>query len=161
MTLVWTTMHEDLFRTAGTSATRSGERMERIFRDVAMDWGHFGNVIRDWAWRELARERLGLAPGSRAQAGSGAPVTFDELSDRARADLIAAWESSALVAGSRDPEAGPQASVANVPGSPDRGIDPVASVAFAVVLAGAAARAVDLCCRGSRGPGLPAALRRG
>ena len=63
MTLVWTTMHEDLFRTSGTSAARAGERMERIFRDVAMDWGHFGNVIRDWAWRELARERLGVAHG--------------------------------------------------------------------------------------------------
>jgi 3-hydroxy-9,10-secoandrosta-1,3,5(10)-triene-9,17-dione monooxygenase len=64
LTLAWTTMQEDIFRTAGTSAARNGERMERIFRDVAMDWGHFGNVIRDWAWRELARERLGLAKGT-------------------------------------------------------------------------------------------------
>jgi 3-hydroxy-9,10-secoandrosta-1,3,5(10)-triene-9,17-dione monooxygenase len=64
LTLAWTAMQEDLFRTAGTSAARNGERMERIFRDVAMDWGHFGNVIRDWAWRELAREHLGLAQGA-------------------------------------------------------------------------------------------------
>jgi 3-hydroxy-9,10-secoandrosta-1,3,5(10)-triene-9,17-dione monooxygenase len=63
LTLAWTAMQEDLFRTAGTSATRAGERMERIFRDVAMDWGHIGTVIRDWAWRELARERLGVAQG--------------------------------------------------------------------------------------------------
>ena len=63
LNLAWTTMQDDLFRTAGTSAARNGERMERIFRDVAMDWGHFGNIVRDWAWRELARERLGLAPG--------------------------------------------------------------------------------------------------
>ena len=48
-------------RTAGTSATRNGERIERIFRDITMDWGHIGNATRDWAWRELARERLGLA----------------------------------------------------------------------------------------------------
>ena len=61
-------MHEDVFRTAGTSAARNGMRIERIFRDVAMDWGHFGNVIRDWAWRELARERLGVDAGSGAQA---------------------------------------------------------------------------------------------
>jgi 3-hydroxy-9,10-secoandrosta-1,3,5(10)-triene-9,17-dione monooxygenase len=63
LNLAWTAMQEDLFRTAGTSAARNGERMERIFRDVAMDWGHFGNIVRDWAWRELARERLGLAQG--------------------------------------------------------------------------------------------------
>jgi 3-hydroxy-9,10-secoandrosta-1,3,5(10)-triene-9,17-dione monooxygenase len=64
LALAWTTLQEDVFRTAGTSAARHGERMERIFRDVAMDWGHFGNVIRDWAWRELARERLGLIEGA-------------------------------------------------------------------------------------------------
>jgi hypothetical protein len=29
-----------------------------------MDWGHVGNVTRDWAWRELARERLGLVEGA-------------------------------------------------------------------------------------------------
>jgi 3-hydroxy-9,10-secoandrosta-1,3,5(10)-triene-9,17-dione monooxygenase len=63
LNLAWTGLQEDLFRTAGTSAARNGERMERIFRDVAMDWGHFGNIVRDWAWRELARERLGLAQG--------------------------------------------------------------------------------------------------
>jgi 3-hydroxy-9,10-secoandrosta-1,3,5(10)-triene-9,17-dione monooxygenase len=63
LALVWTTLQEDLFRTAGTRAARNGERMERIFRDVSMDWGHIGNVTRDWAWRELARERLGLIEG--------------------------------------------------------------------------------------------------
>jgi 3-hydroxy-9,10-secoandrosta-1,3,5(10)-triene-9,17-dione monooxygenase len=56
-------MQEDIFRTAGSSAARNGERLERIFRDVAMDWGHFGNIMRDWSARELARERLGLATG--------------------------------------------------------------------------------------------------
>lgn len=63
LTLAWTAMHEDLFRTAGTSAARNGERIQRVFRDVAMDWGHIGNVTRDWAWRELARERLGVSAG--------------------------------------------------------------------------------------------------
>ncbi len=64
LTLSWTSLQEDVFRTAGTSAARSGGRIERIFRDVAMDWGHIGNVTRDWAWRELARERLGLIEGA-------------------------------------------------------------------------------------------------
>jgi 3-hydroxy-9,10-secoandrosta-1,3,5(10)-triene-9,17-dione monooxygenase len=64
LTLAWTSLQEDILRTAGTSATRSGGRIERFFRDVAMDWGHTGNVTRDWAWRELARERLGLVEGA-------------------------------------------------------------------------------------------------
>ena len=41
--------------------------MERIFRDVATDWGHFGNIARDWSARELARERLGVAPATAAR----------------------------------------------------------------------------------------------
>jgi 3-hydroxy-9,10-secoandrosta-1,3,5(10)-triene-9,17-dione monooxygenase len=64
LTLAWTSLHEDVFRTAGTSAARNGGRIERAFRDVAMDWGHVGNVTRDWAWRELAREHLGLVEGA-------------------------------------------------------------------------------------------------
>jgi 3-hydroxy-9,10-secoandrosta-1,3,5(10)-triene-9,17-dione monooxygenase len=64
LTLAWTALQEDIFRTAGTSAARRGQRIERIFRDVAMDWGHIGNATRDWAWRELARERLGLIEGA-------------------------------------------------------------------------------------------------
>jgi 3-hydroxy-9,10-secoandrosta-1,3,5(10)-triene-9,17-dione monooxygenase len=51
LTLSWTSLQEDVLRTAGTSATRNGGRIERFFRDVAMDWGHTGNVTRDWAWR--------------------------------------------------------------------------------------------------------------
>ena len=54
--------------------------------------------------------------------------SLEELFDRARADPLAAWESAAIA-----------------PGSPDLEIDPAASVALAIVLAGAAARAVELC----------------
>jgi 3-hydroxy-9,10-secoandrosta-1,3,5(10)-triene-9,17-dione monooxygenase len=64
LNLAWTALQEDVFRTAGSSAARNGERLERIFRDVAMDWGHFGNVVRDWSARELVRERLGLIEGA-------------------------------------------------------------------------------------------------
>jgi 3-hydroxy-9,10-secoandrosta-1,3,5(10)-triene-9,17-dione monooxygenase len=63
LTLAWTALQDDIFRTAGTSAAVNGTRLERVFRDVVMDWGHFGNIIRDWAARELAREHLGLAAG--------------------------------------------------------------------------------------------------
>jgi len=60
LTLAWETMHGLIFKTAGTSASKNGERLERIFRDTAMDWGHFGTLAGDWAARELAREHLGL-----------------------------------------------------------------------------------------------------
>ena len=62
-------------------------------------------------------------------------MNFDELFDRARADPIAAWESVAIVAG-----------------SPALEVDPEASVALAVVLAGAAARAVELCAGDAEDP---------
>ena len=71
LNFAWAAMQEDLFRTAGTSATRAGERIERIFRDVATDWGHFGNIARDWSARELARERLGVAPMTAARPDRG------------------------------------------------------------------------------------------
>jgi 3-hydroxy-9,10-secoandrosta-1,3,5(10)-triene-9,17-dione monooxygenase len=58
--LAWETMHGQLFKTAGTSAAKDGERMQRIYRDMSMDWGHFGTLAGDWAARELAKEHLGL-----------------------------------------------------------------------------------------------------
>jgi 3-hydroxy-9,10-secoandrosta-1,3,5(10)-triene-9,17-dione monooxygenase len=59
-TLAWDAMQGQIFRTAGTSAAKAGQRIERIFRDLAMCWGHFGTIVGDWAARELAREHLGL-----------------------------------------------------------------------------------------------------
>ena len=112
--------------------------------------GHERGALRRAHGADLPRRRDGLGPlrqrdprlgvarararasrpraGRRAQARPGAPVSFEELFDRARADPLAAWESTAIA-----------------PGSPDLEIDPAASVALAVVLAGAAARAVELC----------------
>jgi 3-hydroxy-9,10-secoandrosta-1,3,5(10)-triene-9,17-dione monooxygenase len=70
--LAWDAMQGILFKTAGTSAARAGQRMERIFRDVAMGWGHFANVSGDWVARELAKEHLGVTEGAqdRSQDGS-------------------------------------------------------------------------------------------
>jgi 3-hydroxy-9,10-secoandrosta-1,3,5(10)-triene-9,17-dione monooxygenase len=59
-TLTWNVMQGHLFRTAGSGSARHGQRMERIFRDLSMCWGHFGVIVGDWAARELAREHLGL-----------------------------------------------------------------------------------------------------
>jgi 3-hydroxy-9,10-secoandrosta-1,3,5(10)-triene-9,17-dione monooxygenase len=61
LTMAWNAMQGEIFRTAGTSMARSGQRLERIFRDMAMGWGHFGTIVGDWAARELAREHLGIA----------------------------------------------------------------------------------------------------
>ena len=58
--LAWQALQDDIFRVAGSSAALNGERLERVFRDVAMDWGHFGNSLRDWTGSEFARERLGF-----------------------------------------------------------------------------------------------------
>jgi 3-hydroxy-9,10-secoandrosta-1,3,5(10)-triene-9,17-dione monooxygenase len=64
LTMAWNAMQGEIFRTAGTSLTRSGQRLERIFRDMSMGWGHFGTIVGDWAARELAREHLGVAPAA-------------------------------------------------------------------------------------------------
>ncbi len=60
LTLAWDAMEGQIFRTAGSSAARSGERIERVFRDMSIGWGHFGTIVGDWAAREWAREHFGL-----------------------------------------------------------------------------------------------------
>jgi 3-hydroxy-9,10-secoandrosta-1,3,5(10)-triene-9,17-dione monooxygenase len=60
LTLAWDAMQGQIFRTAGTSAARNGERLERVFRDMAIGWGHFGTIVGDWAAREFAKEHFGL-----------------------------------------------------------------------------------------------------
>jgi 3-hydroxy-9,10-secoandrosta-1,3,5(10)-triene-9,17-dione monooxygenase len=60
LTLAWETMQGLVFKTAGSSAAKAGQRIERIFRDMSMGWGHFGTIVGDWAARELAREHWGL-----------------------------------------------------------------------------------------------------
>jgi 3-hydroxy-9,10-secoandrosta-1,3,5(10)-triene-9,17-dione monooxygenase len=65
--LAWTAMQDEIYKTAGSSLARSGQRMERIFRDMSMAWGHFGTIVGDWAARELAREHLGIAPAAAAR----------------------------------------------------------------------------------------------
>jgi 3-hydroxy-9,10-secoandrosta-1,3,5(10)-triene-9,17-dione monooxygenase len=58
---VWETVQEDLFRTAGSSAGARGQRLERIYRDMSIGANsHRNTLLRDWAFREIARDRLGL-----------------------------------------------------------------------------------------------------
>ena len=39
-----------------------GQRMQRIWRDMSMVWGHLAGVIGDWAARGMATEHLGIEP---------------------------------------------------------------------------------------------------
>jgi 3-hydroxy-9,10-secoandrosta-1,3,5(10)-triene-9,17-dione monooxygenase len=60
MIQAWETMQSDIFRTAGSSAGGKGQRIERIYRDMSMGNSHRNTVLRDWAFREIARAKLGL-----------------------------------------------------------------------------------------------------
>jgi 3-hydroxy-9,10-secoandrosta-1,3,5(10)-triene-9,17-dione monooxygenase len=62
LTMAWNAMQGEIFRTAGSSLAKDGQRLQRIFRDMSMGWGHFGTIVGDWAAREWAREHLGVAP---------------------------------------------------------------------------------------------------
>jgi 3-hydroxy-9,10-secoandrosta-1,3,5(10)-triene-9,17-dione monooxygenase len=56
----WEAMERDIWRAAGSSASRDGERIQRMFRDMAMIAGHRNTQLRDWAHRELASEAFGI-----------------------------------------------------------------------------------------------------
>ena len=65
--LCWDALQEYVFRTAGSSAAHDGQRMQRIWRDMSMVWGHLAE--RD---RRLGRawhgDRAPRASSPRAQA---------------------------------------------------------------------------------------------
>jgi 3-hydroxy-9,10-secoandrosta-1,3,5(10)-triene-9,17-dione monooxygenase len=57
----WEVMQGVIFRTAGSSAGGKGERIERIYRDMSIGGNsHRNTLLRDMAFREVAREVLGL-----------------------------------------------------------------------------------------------------
>jgi 3-hydroxy-9,10-secoandrosta-1,3,5(10)-triene-9,17-dione monooxygenase len=61
MIQAWETMQSDIFRTAGSSAGGKGQLIERIYRDMSIGGNsHRNTLLRDWAFREIARDRLGL-----------------------------------------------------------------------------------------------------
>jgi len=59
---LWEVMARDVFRAAGSSGAVNGERMERVFRDMAMIAGHGNSRLREYAHREVALLKLGLPP---------------------------------------------------------------------------------------------------
>jgi 3-hydroxy-9,10-secoandrosta-1,3,5(10)-triene-9,17-dione monooxygenase len=60
MIQAWEVMQAEIFRTAGSSAGGKGQRIERIYRDMSVGNSHRNTQLRDWAFREVAREKLGL-----------------------------------------------------------------------------------------------------
>jgi 3-hydroxy-9,10-secoandrosta-1,3,5(10)-triene-9,17-dione monooxygenase len=60
MIQAWETMQSDICRTAGSSAAGRGERLDRIFRDMSIGNSHRNTQLRDFAFREIARDRLGF-----------------------------------------------------------------------------------------------------
>lgn len=60
MLQAWDVVEKDLYRTIGSSASKKGERFERIFRDVAQAAGHRNPQLRDFTFRLIATQALGL-----------------------------------------------------------------------------------------------------
>jgi 3-hydroxy-9,10-secoandrosta-1,3,5(10)-triene-9,17-dione monooxygenase len=58
----WEAMQTWIYRYAGSSASRDGERLQRIFRDMATGWGHFQTANDTFFQGELARAYLGIGP---------------------------------------------------------------------------------------------------
>ena len=60
----WQTMQTWIFRYAGSSAARRGQKLERILRDMAIGWSHFNTANNEWSYVEVAKARLGLPHSS-------------------------------------------------------------------------------------------------
>jgi 3-hydroxy-9,10-secoandrosta-1,3,5(10)-triene-9,17-dione monooxygenase len=58
----WQAVENDLYRTIGSSAAKSGQRFERLYRDLSMAAGHRNTMMRDPLVRQLAQLRLGVVP---------------------------------------------------------------------------------------------------
>ena len=59
MVMCWDIVNEDLWQTVGASVARDGERMPRIFRDMAIAVAHRNPQQRDLFYGEVGRAALG------------------------------------------------------------------------------------------------------
>lgn len=58
---VWEAVERDLYRTVGSSASKKGQRFERVFRDLAQAAGHRNPQLKEPSYRLIANGHLGLA----------------------------------------------------------------------------------------------------
>lgn len=58
--MAWDSMQGLIYRYAGSSASREGEWLEQVFRDMATGWGHYQTANESYFHVELARDHFGL-----------------------------------------------------------------------------------------------------
>jgi 3-hydroxy-9,10-secoandrosta-1,3,5(10)-triene-9,17-dione monooxygenase len=58
LTMAWQVMQDLVVRTAGSGAMVAGNRLERIWRDMTMAWGHANSVMGNRLSREFTQHRL-------------------------------------------------------------------------------------------------------
>jgi 3-hydroxy-9,10-secoandrosta-1,3,5(10)-triene-9,17-dione monooxygenase len=58
--LSWEVLQDTIVRTAGSSASKNGERMERCFRDLTMAWGHVNSILQDFMARDWCADHFEL-----------------------------------------------------------------------------------------------------
>jgi 3-hydroxy-9,10-secoandrosta-1,3,5(10)-triene-9,17-dione monooxygenase len=61
LTMAWRVMEDTIVRTAGSSSTVEGSRLERIWRDMTMAWGHANSILRDEMSRSFTQHHLAAA----------------------------------------------------------------------------------------------------
>jgi 3-hydroxy-9,10-secoandrosta-1,3,5(10)-triene-9,17-dione monooxygenase len=74
MVQCWEAVEQHLFRTIGASAIKSGQRFERLFRDLATSAAHRNTQLRDEFWRQLGAIELGVpypSPAGTYPPGAG------------------------------------------------------------------------------------------
>jgi 3-hydroxy-9,10-secoandrosta-1,3,5(10)-triene-9,17-dione monooxygenase len=62
MSLCWNVMQDTIFKTAGTSASHTGSRLERVWRDVSQAWGHVNFILHDWTTASYSMHEFGTLP---------------------------------------------------------------------------------------------------
>jgi citrate lyase beta subunit len=62
MLMCWRVIDDDLWQTVGAGVARDGERMTRIFRDMAVAAAHRNLQLRDMFYGDIGRAALGEPP---------------------------------------------------------------------------------------------------
>jgi len=58
LTMAWSVMQDTIARTSGSSSVVTGSRLERIWRDLTMAWGHTNSILRDEISRSYTAQYL-------------------------------------------------------------------------------------------------------
>lgn len=61
LAIAWDVMQSTIFHSSGSSAATRGSRLERIYRDTSMAWGHLGTLSYAWSATDFARQTLEAA----------------------------------------------------------------------------------------------------